>query len=99
MQNQWNQSILTITSIVQPFLRLRPAMTFFFKSETEKHLKEGSRSGKPEDELPLLEERSLTRSRESGRDEVSEPLEEEEEESFVAILSRECSPGAYRRSP
>ncbi|KAM1386797.1 hypothetical protein PS1_033218 [Malus domestica] len=42
------------------------AMTFFFKSETEKHLKEGSRSSKPEDELPLLEERSLTTSQESG---------------------------------
>ncbi|KAM1733447.1 hypothetical protein ACFX11_019047 [Malus domestica] len=73
-------------------------MTFFFKSETKKHLKEGSRSGKTEDELPLLEERSLTCSRESSRDEVSEPLEEEEESS-VTILSRECSPGAYRRSP
>lgn len=41
-----------------------PAMTFFFKSETEKHLKLGSRLGESEDELP--EPRSLTRSLDSG---------------------------------
>ena len=73
-------------------------MTFFFKFQTEKHLKEGSQSGKPDDELLLLEERSLTRSWESNWEEVLEQPEEEEESS-VAILSWEYNLGAYQRRP
>lgn len=48
---------------------LSPAMTFFFKSETEKHLNDESQPGDSDDP------RSLTRSLESCCEEPSEPAE------------------------
>lgn len=66
-----------------------PAITFFFKSDTEKHLNDGSRSHESDDEL--LEERSLTRSRDSCVDELSAEAEPESSLASLRLGMQSCS--------